>query len=104
MSNLDEVLHSAQQMVNEHRHAYPPVWHDDATRIIEQARAELAALRQERDDWKQRAEQRAEAIQYAIEYLKETHPERVKYPEYIEFHVCNSLAIAIMPERVDGEK
>ena len=66
--------------------------------------AELAALRQERDDWKQRAEQRAEAIQYAIEYLKETHPERVKYPEYIEFHVCNSLAIAIMPERVDGEK
>ena len=45
MSNLDEVLHSAQQMVNEHRHAYPPVWHDDATRIIEQARAELAALR-----------------------------------------------------------
>ena len=68
------------------------------------AAAELAALRQERDDWKQRAEQRAEAIQYAIEYLKETHPERVKYPEYIEFHVCNSLAIAIMPERVDGEK
>ena len=50
MSNLDEVLHSAQQMVNEHRHAYPPVWHDDATRIIEQARAELAALRQERDE------------------------------------------------------
>ena len=45
MNNLDEVLHSTKQMVNEHRHAYPPVWHDDAIKIITQADSELAELR-----------------------------------------------------------
>ena len=67
--------------------------HDAATHYA----IKCETLRAERDAAR-------EAIRDAMEYLKETHPERVKYPEYIEFHVCNSLAIAVMPERVDGEK
>ena len=45
MNALQEVIHSARELVNEHRHAYPPVWAKDANKIIDEAAAELAALR-----------------------------------------------------------
>jgi flagellar biosynthesis/type III secretory pathway protein FliH len=43
MSVLEEVLHSAQQMVDMAKSSYPPGWHSEATNIIKQAAAELAA-------------------------------------------------------------
>lgn len=42
---LDEVLHSAQQMVNQQKFAYPPDWHREATEIIYQGEMELKQLR-----------------------------------------------------------
>lgn len=45
MNALQEVIHSARELVNEHRHAYPPVWAKDANKIIDEAAAELASLR-----------------------------------------------------------
>jgi len=60
---------------------------DICTCGLDGAIVELAALRKEN-------EQLREVLIECSEYLTEKHPERVKYPEYIEHHLWCAVNIA----------
>lgn len=46
MKALEEVMHSAKQMVSAFQDYYPPIWSRNAYKIISKADAELAEIKQ----------------------------------------------------------